>query len=151
MKSRNFQLPWARLIVLAIAANGSAYAQTAPPPGPQSSPSIEQELLTRLKAQPVGQGTLEALSVPDEFLRRVADRIIRMDYQKRFRMVLKGDAGPNGSPGDSGRLNATGPASTSTAQGTPVTRWTVFGIGAGAGLILIIALAARRRRQKERT
>ncbi|HKQ47370.1 MAG TPA: hypothetical protein VJZ71_04795 [Phycisphaerae bacterium] len=148
MKSLTVQYSWAGLLLLAIAANGPAHAQTAPGPGPQSSPSIEQDLLTRLKGQPIGQGTLESLDVPEVFLRRVADRIIRMDYQKRYRMVLRGDAAPSEPAGDSGKTSATG--SSPTSSSAPVRRRTVFGI-AGGGLILVIALVARRRRREGRT
>ena len=149
MNTRTVQRTWACSLLLAIAASWPAGAQAPRGSGPQSSPSIEQDLLTRLKGQPIGQGSLETLNVPDAVLRRVADRIIRMDYQKRYRMVLRGDAA----------LADSSSAESSTAQGAspktssyeyPISKRTLFGISGGAGLIILIAFLARQRRRKDR-
>lgn len=136
MITRTHSRTWTCFALLVVAAVGSATAQTGPGP----APSIEQDLLVRLKAQPIGQGTLDSLAVPDEFLRRVADRIIRMDYQKRYRMVLRGDAAPS-------QPSVIAP---SVAPASPTSKRTIFGIGGGAALLFLTALLARRRRRKDR-
>lgn len=151
MKTRTVERTWARLASLIIVANGPAYAQTAPGPDPQLSPSIEQDLLTRLKGQPIGQGTLESVDVPDEFLRRVADRIIRMDYQKRYRMVLRSDvAHADSSSHTAEPTTAPGSTPTTSSHEYPMSIRTLFGVSGGAGLVILIAVVARRRRRKDR-
>ena len=45
------------------------------------------DVVRGLQTQPAGPTTLESLNLPDEFLARVADRIVRLDYQRQFRAV----------------------------------------------------------------
>lgn len=46
----------------------------------------------------MGLATVADLNLPEEFLRRVADRVIRSSYQQTFRMVV-GESGQSGEPG----------------------------------------------------
>ena len=64
----------------------------APPQTPQATPSagdakLIKDVVDGLKSQPAGLSRLDSLNLPDEFLARVADRIVRMDYQKQMRSV----------------------------------------------------------------
>lgn len=64
----------------------------APPPSPQATSSagdakLVKDVVDGLKNQPAGLSRLDSLNLPDEFLARVADRIVRMDYQKQMRSV----------------------------------------------------------------
>lgn len=64
----------------------------APPQIPQATPSagdakLIKDVVDGLKSQPAGLSRLDSLNLPDEFLARVADRIVRMDYQKQMRSV----------------------------------------------------------------
>ena len=62
-------------------------AQGAPEvPTPEA---IEQEVVENVKHQPLGLGTVEDLAMPEDFLRRVADRIVRSSYEERYRIVVK--------------------------------------------------------------
>jgi hypothetical protein len=67
---------------------------------PQESPAVptpaelEAEVLDNVKAQPLADGTVADLALPDEFLRRVADRIVRSSYEERYRVVVRDQASP---------------------------------------------------------
>jgi len=63
-----------------------------PPQTPRVVRSADEAKLIKdvvdgLKNQPAGLSRLDSLNLPDEFLARVADRIVRMDYQKQMRSV----------------------------------------------------------------
>jgi hypothetical protein len=64
-----------------------------------SQPSMQDQVLNNLRNSPVGNHTLEALQLPEDHLRRVADRILRSSYEQQFRVVV-----PDGRP------TTTGPA-----------------------------------------
>ena len=53
---------------------------------PQSNP-VEQ-VLAKLKAQPVGSHTSAVYNVPEPFLRTVAERIVRASFEDNFRIVV---------------------------------------------------------------
>ncbi len=60
---------------------------------PTTNPSagigeVEREVMENIRRQPLGRGTVDDLNLPDEFLRRCADRIIRQTYETRYRAVL---------------------------------------------------------------
>ncbi len=62
--------------------------------GGQSRPtsgSVEQEVLQQVQQQPIGSHTVAALNLPQDFLRRVVDRIIRSSYQQRYHVVVQDD------------------------------------------------------------
>ncbi|MCG8409592.1 MAG: hypothetical protein MI923_30670 [Phycisphaerales bacterium] len=50
--------------------------------------TVEQEVLENIQAQPIGNHTLKVLHLPQPFLRRAADRIIRSTYQERHHKVV---------------------------------------------------------------
>lgn len=70
--------------VLAVARVAIAQVPDAPAP----AISVEDEVLGNIRAQPVGPATVADLALPDEFLRRIADRIVRSSYEERFRIVV---------------------------------------------------------------
>ncbi|MEK6645021.1 MAG: hypothetical protein AABZ08_14060 [Planctomycetota bacterium] len=49
---------------------------------------VEREVMENIRHQPLGKGMVDDLNLPDEFLRRAADRIIRQTYEERYRAVL---------------------------------------------------------------
>lgn len=73
--------------------------------GQTAAREVNPHLVKGLRDQPVAGVTLGAFCAPDEFLGRVADRIVRMDYQRRFRSVHA--------------QAATAPAAASTAEPSP--------------------------------
>lgn len=111
----------------------------------QGSP--EAEVLANLKQQAVGSATVADLDMPDEYLQRVAGRILRASFEEHFRIVVPDEK----SPPDKSSLD---PASTKSSGGTPAIngnpwpslRWV---IGGGIGVCgLVIAMAARRARRR---
>ena len=140
-------LPLALLLLLLGGLTTTALAQSPTHREPAARTSLEDDLIRRLKAQPVSQGTLGSLNVPPEFLQRVADRIIRMDYQKRFRAVASDEgtelAGATPDPGKGSSAVAPSPK-------TAPSHRTVIGVGTFSGLAVIIIVVSRRRRQKGR-
>jgi hypothetical protein len=75
------------------------FAQSAadakpPPSSSQAQPaeaSVEDEVLANIKHQPVGSATIDDFALPDEFLKRYADRIIRSTFEARYRIVVHDD------------------------------------------------------------
>ena len=67
--------------------------------------SVEEEVARNILAQAVGSGTLQSFALPEPFLRRVADRIIRETYRARHRQVhpdQSGDPPADQAPGRAG-------------------------------------------------
>ncbi|MFN0007154.1 MAG: hypothetical protein ACKVXR_04535 [Planctomycetota bacterium] len=76
-------MPFVLGLALAF-ATGSQTPQ--PPPTPAQ---LEIEVLENVRNQPLGEGTVADLHLPEEFLRRVADRIVRSSFEERYRLVVK--------------------------------------------------------------
>ncbi|MFQ5430427.1 MAG: hypothetical protein ACE5E1_08975 [Phycisphaerae bacterium] len=134
------QVVWVLPALLTAGAIVTAQSILPDPPG-QSS--VEETVLRRIKQQPVGSQTLDALGLPDAFLRRVGDRIIRMSYQQRFRVV--------GEP----RTAPAGPPQTAVDRQAPETnaapRWSqrlylAGGCLTAAAVVCLLLLRRRRRR-----
>ncbi len=106
---------------------------------------MEDEVFAKLKGQPVGDHTAEALNLPDEFLRRVADRIVRMSYQKQLRMVARAGVA---SSEDGGAGRPASSARPAAADRDPLhSRWIyVIGCVGTALTIILVGRAVRRRR-----
>jgi hypothetical protein len=71
------------------------------PQTPQLPPTpaeIEMEVRENVLNQPLGDGTVADLALPEEFLSRVADRIVRSSFEERYRIVVKGVEPRNRSP-----------------------------------------------------
>ncbi|HKQ48975.1 MAG TPA: hypothetical protein VJZ71_12965 [Phycisphaerae bacterium] len=58
-----------------------------------SQPTMQDQVLNNLRQSPVGGHTLEALRLPEDYLRRVADRILRTSYEQQFRVVVPDGTG----------------------------------------------------------
>lgn len=50
--------------------------------------SVEAEVLTNIRSQGIGGHTVADLRLPEAFLRRIADRIIRSTFEERHRQVI---------------------------------------------------------------
>jgi tetratricopeptide (TPR) repeat protein len=60
--------------------------------------TVEDEVAGNILGQAVGNHTLESFALPDAFVRRAADRVIRSTYRQRFRQVFPGEAGGETGP-----------------------------------------------------
>ena len=63
-------------------------AKPAAPAPPAASLRAEDEILANLRAEPCGAGTVADLQLPEPYLRRVADRVLRAGYTERFRQII---------------------------------------------------------------
>lgn len=91
----------ASLLPVAAAQRHGRETNQQPVPAPPQALSVEDEVVQNITSQPVGRGTLADYHLPEEFLRRFADRIIRDTYRRRMHRVESrpGDiAGKNALP-----------------------------------------------------
>ncbi|RIK68108.1 MAG: hypothetical protein DCC65_04590 [Planctomycetota bacterium] len=128
-------------------AMASGQTATAPAEASASAKAAHAEIIRQLRAQPVAGVTLEAFCLPDEFLGRVGDRIVRIDYQRRFRTVrasVTGGAGGALPTAGSGQSPAADPPGARTGGGatTAVWNWVVV-----AAVIAAAAVMLSRRRK----
>lgn len=96
-------------------ANPVALGQSAASPdsnGPKVSTAIEDEVLENLRGQELGPAAVRDLKLPEPFLRRVADRVIRTTFRERYRVVVA----QTNPPVPAVRSDATG----GTAEGNTV-------------------------------
>jgi hypothetical protein len=77
-------------------------AQT--PQLPPTPAEIEMEVQQNVLGQKLGDGTVADLALPEDFLRRVADRIVRSSYEERYRTVVE-----DAPPPKTGGLGVPGP------------------------------------------
>lgn len=73
-------------LLLSLSQSG---AQSVPTPA-----QLEQEVFENVQHQPLGEGTVEDLGLPAEFVHRVADRIVRASYEERYRIVVRDAESP---------------------------------------------------------
>lgn len=66
----------------------NAPATAQPTAEPASTLRIEEQVLAGLRAQPYAAGTLADLALPEPYLRRVADRVIRANYWEQMRVIV---------------------------------------------------------------
>jgi len=92
-------------VALGVPLVAIAVATAQPTTSAPTTQSVEDEVLKNILAQRVGTATVADLDLPEPFLRRAADRIIRAAYQQRFRSVVDDRAAstqPGSAPADSG-------------------------------------------------
>lgn len=86
---------WKRVLAAVMIA---VCAQAAPCHG--QIDATQAEVIANIVSQPVGSGTLADFDLPDDFLRRLADRIIQSSYRDHFHRVFRD------VPGDEMNANA---------------------------------------------
>ncbi|GJQ27099.1 MAG: hypothetical protein HBSAPP02_21310 [Phycisphaerae bacterium] len=69
---------------IALGQSGGAARSDAP----RVSTAIEDEVLENLRGQELGPAAVRDLKLPEPFLRRVADRVIRTTFRERYRVVV---------------------------------------------------------------
>ena len=65
---------------------------------PEPVRSIQSEVIAEIRAERIGGHTVADLNLPEEFLRRVADRVIRETFENRHRVVLAEKPGEEPAP-----------------------------------------------------
>lgn len=99
---------------------------------------VKQDLLGR----PLGNHTLQVLNLPDEYLRRVADRAIRASFESQLRIVVR-ETKPGITPPED-VSNASDRADTNTS-GSDLRARSLMPIWIGIALIVITGLILARR------
>jgi hypothetical protein len=80
-----------------------------------SDEAVRAEVIGNISRQAVGPYSVANLNIPDDFLRREADRIIRASFEEQFRIVVRDVAATTEDahqPWPAGEPTATRPAST---------------------------------------
>lgn len=123
-------------------------------PGPAPADAVD-EVLGNVRAQPLGPATVGDLALPEPFLRRYADRILRGAYEDQFRVVIDDSALPPAREPTSSKSApnaATGTATTdskrgSSPPGAPSSSTSTLRlvVGGACGLALVVWLVRRRR------
>jgi hypothetical protein len=104
--------------------------------------AIRRQVVQTLRAQPIGESTIGAADVPDAFLERVADRVIRMDFQRRHRRVATAEP----SRIAAAKTELSRPDESTDGIATPKRGVLLITMGAGLALVLAgVVMAVRRR------
>ncbi len=82
---------WAWTAAVAV-SGASGLGQATPDRSLAELGSIEREVRDNVLRQSIGPLTVETLALPDEFLRRIVDRVIRVSYQDRYHVVARDPA-----------------------------------------------------------
>lgn len=131
--------------------------QSNVPNAPTPSVSIEDEVLSNLRSQKLGEGTVDDLALPEAFLRRIGDRVIRDSFEQRFRAVVTDEALAEMEADASAQRTAASAAQTSATTGAQMppaapskpqeSRAPFFVVGGGV-LVVLLVLAVRRTRSQ---
>lgn len=133
-----------------------------------AAPSLEAQVMANLRQETIGTATLADLELPDEYLRRVAGRILRASFEENFRIVVADspkpssernaetrDADAGAAPANSassGPSSAEKPAASTESDrrkstfDAPLSILWAIGVALVAGLAVLVAL----RRAKQR-
>lgn len=134
------------LTLLASAGQDTARPETAPPAQTPKIP-IETEVLGNVKAQPIGTATLDDLALPDEYLKRVSDRVIRSSFESRYRIVVPDPpASQNPPPADAKPASAVDTTKSPTSKAEGVDLPLVIGGAVFGALVVAIVIFNRRAR-----
>ncbi len=130
----------------------------------RATPSaLEAEVVANIKERAIGTAKVADLDLPDEYLHRVAGRILRASFEENFRVVVRDTESSDASTADARGMRETAtevgessssapaasrsePAATAGDQrSTPI--WLVC--SAGAALAALILVGARRAMRRE--
>lgn len=135
------------VIACYLAAASPVFSQSLERESRPAPGSIQEEVFIRLKSRPVGRHTLEVFDLPDDFLSRVADRIVRLTYQDRFRMVAQDTREPNSTRRAAGKADR--PIQVvGTDRAQPPSSWPRYvAIGVVVAILVGASMTLRRRRR----
>lgn len=131
----------------AFLACAALQAPAAAPQDPVPQDPVA-EVIGNVRAQPLGHGTVGDLALPEPFLRRFADRIVRSSFEERFRVVIDDTGMPPAKDPVVARAPASStaqvpPASDSSGSSTSTLRIAV-GIACGAALVWLVVRGRKR-------
>ncbi|MFN0244598.1 MAG: hypothetical protein ACKVWV_17060 [Planctomycetota bacterium] len=100
--------------------------------GPSKPEDVEADVRRNVVAQSIGPATIADLKLPEDFLRRVTDRVVRASYEERYRIIVRDDTA------STARTPAPPPASTWS-------RMIWIGVGALAVTLMLTVWTQRRK------
>jgi hypothetical protein len=110
--------------------------------------SALDEVVANVQSQPLGPGTVADLALPDELLRRIADRILRRSFEESFRVVVADPPAAEQAPPGAAPGTQPAPAPAKERRSGFRRALDVLALAAGAVLVVlgIFALKARAKR-----
>jgi hypothetical protein len=132
-------------MILELCFVALSQAQQEPPPPAAEEPkiSVEDEVLANLNGLEIAPIHVADLALPEDFMRRVSDRIIRSSFEDSYRLIV-----PDPKPGEGGQAAVLGAP---PADGGHATWWKsallVTGAVVGAVFVMLGIFLKRRRRQ----
>jgi hypothetical protein len=121
-------------------------------PGPQSVAetarelSVEDEVLANIQNQPVGSATIADFRLPEDFLRRYAERIIRSSFESRYRIVVPTPDHAPAPPAEAASSAPVPPTPSVPAAGAARSAWAVWSFPVLVAAALCVTWLLRRRR-----
>jgi len=133
-------------ILVTVHVNVTRSQETTSAQSADSADSMEEQVLRNLREQPVGAHTLADFHLPEPYLRRVADRVIRSAFEERFRIVVPdATTQPADIPLEARAASQPAPTDSHPSQIADM-RW-MAGLATVAALIAAGTILARRRRK----
>lgn len=103
-------------------------------------------MLANIRAQPLGPATVGELALPDDFLRRFADRVVRASFESNLRLVVN-DADPKSVvPSVEPQPQSVSRAPSNASEGSERTSTWIYYVAGALGLLAVGVWIARRRR-----
>lgn len=100
--------------------------------GPSKPEEVEAEVRDNILAQSIGPATIADLKLPEDFLRRVTDRVVRASYEERYRIVVRDET-------------STAPRA---SEPPPASTWSrMIWIGIGALVVTLVVTVWTQRRK----
>lgn len=132
----------------AFVACAALQAPAATPPGPVGQDPVD-EVVGNVRAQPLGPATVGDLALPESFLRRYSERIVRSSFEERFRVVID----DHGMPPAKDPVVARAPAAANraaqlpppNAPATSSTSTIRIGVGIACGIALVWLVVRGRK------
>ncbi len=137
----------AAAVSLFIALAADLAAQSPQPAAPEAVHALEATARELVLDAPLGRHDLRVLNLPDEFVRRVADRQMRTAYQERNHVVLRDTpaANPETAPAPNDEERGAAQASQPAGERRSVMLLAAPAVGLAAAAAVIFL---RRRRSR---
>jgi len=104
------RLHWACCTTITVLIAVGRAAGQSQPASQGAVVSVEDEVVGNILNQRIGDRTVADDGLPEAFVRRLADRVIRASFQQRYRIVYEDRGSGAGQPGSAPRASTSAPA-----------------------------------------
>jgi hypothetical protein len=119
---------------------------------------LEAEVVANIKERDIGTAKVADLDLPDDYLHRVAGRILRASFEQSFRVVVQDAAASDASTADARGMNTrstdSSPDRSQSAGATDPQKstpsWLLFIVPAALAIVLFVAARSKKRRARAR-